>query len=82
MITDDTKCKICGDRRGDHIPTEDGPLTCPRTARKEGVFVMVSTGGWRGMGPAGDDVYTEPTYKFVPNERAVDPLGHGWSPYP
>lgn len=37
-------CKVCGEARGLHIPTAKGPLTHPREAREEGVYVRTGNG--------------------------------------
>ena len=41
---DDPKCVACGEPRSNHVPTTQGPFTCPRVARGEGVYEY--TGTW------------------------------------
>lgn len=69
-MSDDPICVVCQERRSAHVPTEDGPLTCPRLARKEGRYVLVSPGyimsGCMGSGPGAPDEYVNPTYRFEP----------------
>lgn len=44
-------CIICGERRGDHVRTAEGPETHPREARGEGVYrVKSGSFGTRGHG--------------------------------
>lgn len=66
----DPVCGVCSERRSVHVPTDDGPLTCPRVARGEGYFVLERPGytmsGAMGTFPGGDDIEVPPVYKFVP----------------
>jgi hypothetical protein len=67
---DDPICVVCQEPRSLHVPTDDGPLTCPRLARKEGRYVLVSRGyilsGCMGGGPGAPDEYVDPVYRFEP----------------
>ena len=70
-MSNDPKCGICGELRSAHVSTESGPLTHPREARGEGMYVLDSP-GWTMSGAMGsttlgftDDVEIPPTYKFV-----------------
>jgi hypothetical protein len=69
----DPICGICGELRSAHVSTTKGPLTHPREARGEGVFVQVSAGytlsGAMGGG-RGDDIDVSPTYLFEPRTEA------------
>lgn len=66
----DPLCVICREPRSFHVSTEDGPLTCPRLARKEGLYVLVSPGyilsGCMGRAPGEPDEYVDPVYRFEP----------------
>jgi hypothetical protein len=70
----DPRCVICQELRSAHVPTEDGPLTCPRLAHKEGRYVLVSPGyilsGAMGSPPFTDDIHVDPVYRFEPFETA------------
>lgn len=74
----DPKCVVCCEPRSVHVPTEDGPLTCPRLARKEGWYELVSPGYilsgciGGGGGPGAPDEYVDPTYRFVPLAAGQD----------
>lgn len=67
-MSEDPVCVVCGEPRGAHVPTADGPLTHPREARGEGRYELVSQGFILGGGVANDDEYVNPTYRFVPCE--------------
>lgn len=62
-------CGICGEARSAHVATAAGPLTHPREARGEGVYVLVSQGFTMGGGVASDDVDVAPVYRFQEIER-------------
>lgn len=83
-MSDDPICGICNERRSAHIPTEDGPLTCPRLARGEGVYELVRPGytmsGAMGGFPGGDDIDVPPLYKFVPHTRPREKWDNSWRP--
>jgi diadenosine tetraphosphate (Ap4A) HIT family hydrolase len=68
MTDDDPTCNICSELRSTHVDTKDGPLTCPRLARGEGVYVLVRPGytmsGCMGTSPGGDDIDMPPVYRF------------------
>lgn len=72
MSNSDPMCVICREPRSSHVPTEDGPLTCQRLARKEGRYVLVHSGyilsGCMGGGPGAPDEYVDPLYRFEPFE--------------
>lgn len=69
-MIDDPTCTICCEARSAHVPTDDGPLTCPRLARKEGRYMLVSPGytlsGCMGGAPGSPDEYVNPIYRFEP----------------
>lgn len=74
-MTTDPICAVCSEPRSAHVPTADGPLTCPRLARGEGHYELVSP-GWTMSGAMGsigfgigDDIEMPPTYKFVPKAK-------------
>jgi hypothetical protein len=73
----DPTCVVCQEPRSAHVPTEDGPLTCPRLARKEGSYVLVSRGyimsGALSSPPFTDDTYVDPVYRFEPLAPSVKP---------
>lgn len=73
----DPVCVVCSEPRSAHVPTDDGPLTCPRLARKEGRYVLVSSGlimsGAMGAPPFSDDVYVDPVYRFEPYNQEGKP---------
>lgn len=64
----DPKCGICCEPRSAHVPTDDGPLTCPRLARGEGEYVLVhpayTMSGCMGSFPGGDDIEMPASYRF------------------
>lgn len=67
------RCGVCGEPRSAHVPTDEGPLTHPREARGEGVYVQtrapyISGGYWPG-----DDWEMPATYTFVPNKAGTRP---------
>ena len=70
----DPQCVVCCEPRSAHVSTEDGPLTCPRLARGEGRYVLVSPGytlsGCMGRGPGEPDEYVNPVYRFEPFAKA------------
>lgn len=77
----DPICKFCCEPRSAHVPTDDGPLTCPRVARGEGVYVLDRPGYTTTMGCwPGEEIEVPETYKFVPSAKLENPYGHGWSP--
>jgi len=65
-VSEDPICVVCREPRSVHVPTEDGPLTCSRVARKEGRFVLVSPRFILGGGAWHDDEYVDPVYRFEP----------------
>lgn len=62
----DLLCGICGEPRGAHVPTEDGPLTHPREARGEGRYVLIHPAYTSGGGAWHDDEEIPATYRFEP----------------
>lgn len=78
-------CRVCGEPRSAHVPTEKGQLTHPREARGEGEYRQ--TGGSFGTQGFGlncsecggacsmDHAYDTRTFKFVPKTAPFD-----WEP--
>ena len=62
-------CRICGERRGNHLPPGE---THPREARGEGRYEEVSAGHIQGGGAWLDDTWVAPTYRFVPAQVVVN----------
>lgn len=67
-------CRICGEPQSAHVPTERGPLTHPREARGEGVYIYVATMHYGagccecGYGCEGHEIY-----RFQPTETCPSP---------
>lgn len=50
-MSHDEICRICGEPKSKHVPTDKGPFTHPREARGEGIYERVAF-GTIGGGPS------------------------------
>jgi hypothetical protein len=63
-VSREEKCNICGFSKGEHVATEDGPLTCPRVARGEGRYVKVREAHTQGGFWPGEEYEVPALYEF------------------
>lgn len=72
-MSSDPRCCACGEPFSEHVPTSQGPRTCPAVARGEGayVFVCTSSGGvWCRQCFGICDGHE--IYRFVPVEQMTE----------